>query len=1074
MLAARNANITKGLVNLCWFFFKWGLVLSVLAAAVAVPYLYHRVDEEIRARIEARLADHFPGLAVRVRFAQLVEGEGIEVRGISIVERGAAGPQAELAYFDELFIGCQTTLQELVKGELEVTQIKVRRPVLRATRRPDGSWSAAKLFPFPRFGNGHPVSLIENGTIEIFDPLKEPSSTLTLRDVHLTIKPTEAADPADIEPVLVEGYLAADHFQRVEFKGRADRRSSRFSVAGTAVGLEISPELRSGLPSEIAQKLQELGSLRCESQLDFRVSHDPDCVPTTRFDVTADVRRGRIDDPRLPFALSDLRARVRLNNGGFVVDDLQARNGQASIRVSGNRQGYAADSPASLELYGNRIELDRNLVRVLPASICNDWYKFLPEGEVDAHFKLAFDGRRWTPEAEIKCLNVSFTCHKFPYRLERASGTIVHKNNRLTAQLTAYAGGQPIRLGVAISNPGPRFTGGIQAEGENIPFDEKLFAALPDGTQPVVRSLNPRGTFNFIAQQWRDDPERAEPHNHLAVTLNRCSLNYERFAYPLGNIRGALEMIDGVWTFRDLEGTNDTGLVKCQGSLGPGPDGRLLLLTFVGENVPLEEELRDALPPNMGELWKSLKPRGAVDLNIDLAYDCTARRTSLKLRARPRSETSSLEPIYFPYRLDKFHGTIVYQDGHTDLENVEAVHGRTLISTGGTCDIAPDGGFHLKLKNLAVDRLKADHELLAALPEGLKRVVGELKPAGGLGLRGQVEFVKAGKAGAPLESAWDVIFDVHQGAIDAGVKLENLYGSVKLAGGFDGKKFSSHGEVSLDAATYKNFQFTEIAGPLWIDNDHVLAGAWAEAQSPSRTPRRISGKIFGGTVQADCQVNLGASPQYTLRASLTDADLGQFAKENVSGRQRLNGKVLANVELQGTGRNTHTIRGAGGIRLHDADIYELPVMVALLKILNMREPDTTAFTRSDIDFRIQGEHVLLDRINFSGDAISLLGMGQMNFDRQINLTFHSIVGRTEHQVPILRSVLGEASQQIMQIRVEGTVDNPTTRSEAFPRVSQAIQKLQADLQKNRDPQPLPPPPTSQQTGGLLRSLNPLK
>ncbi len=724
-------------------------MLCILAAAVAVPYFYHRVDEGIRSHIETMLAEHFPNLTVKVRFAQLVEGEGIEVRGISIVERGAAGPQAELAYFDELFIGCQTDLQQLIQGAPVVKQILVRRPVLRATRRPDGSWSCAKLFPFPRFGTGQPVSQIENGTIEIFDPLKTPSSTLTLRDIHLTIKPTEAIDGADQEPVLVEGYLAADYFQRVELKGRADRRSSRFSISGTATGLEISPELRSGLPSELASGLNELGALRCESRLEFRVSHDTAQSPATRFEVAADILRGRIDDPRLPFALSELRARVRLNNSGFVIDDLQARHGQANIRLTGNRQGYAAGAPTTLELHGNRIELDRNLVRVLPASVSCEWYKFLPEGEVDAHLKLVYDGHRWTPEAEIKCLDVSFTCHKFPYRLERGSGTIVHKHNRLTAQLTAYAGGQPVRLSASLVNPGPRFTGGVQAEGENIPFDEKLFAALPEAAEPVVRSLNPRGTFNFVAQQWRDDPERPETHSHLAVTLNRCGLNYEKFPYPLANIRGSIEMVDNVWTFRDLEGTNDTGVVQCQGSLGPAPEGRKLLLTFVGQNVPLEEELRDALPPNVGELWKSLKPRGSIDMHVDLAYDCAARRTSLKLRARPRSETSSLEPVYFPYRLDKLRGTFYYQDGHTELENVEAEHGRTLISTGGTCDIAPNGGFHLKLKNLAVDRLKADHDLLAALPEGLRRVVAEIKPAGGLALRGGVEFIKAPNAGAP-------------------------------------------------------------------------------------------------------------------------------------------------------------------------------------------------------------------------------------------------------------------------------------------------------------------------------------
>jgi hypothetical protein len=1063
------------LINCCWFGFKWGLVLLALGATVAVPYLYHRVDEEIRSRIESKLATHFPNMTVRVRFAQLVEGEGIEVRGISIVENGAVGPQAELAYFDEMFLSCQTSLQELIQGEPEVTRIKLRRPVLRATRRPDESWSIVKLFPFPRFGNGHPETTIENGTIEIFDPLKNPSSTLTLRDIHLTVRPTDMQS-GDVEPVLFEGYMAADQFQRVELKGRADRRTSRWQLTGKALGLEISPELRSGLPREIAEKLAALGSLRCEGRLDFQVSHDVERTQKLRFDITANVNRGRIDDPRLPFSLSDLRARVRLDNAGYTVEDLQARNGQASIRVSGQRRGYSVTSPAELEVTGDRIALDQSLVRVLPESIRNEWYKFLPEGEVDAHLKLVFDGARWTPEADIRCLNVSFTCHRFPYRLERATGTIAHKDRHCTVHLTAYSGGQPIRINADVIDPGPQFTGSIQAEGDNIPFDEKLFSALQDSSRSVVRALNPRGTFNFFARQWRDDSQRKEVHSHLVLGLNRCTVNYERFPYPLGNIRGAIEMIDGAWTFRGLEANNDTGQVTCQGRLTPEGTKRQLQLTFVGENVPLEEELRDALPPNMGRLWNSLKPRGAVDLNIDLVYDCTSKHTNIKLRARPRSETSSLEPIYFPYRLEKFRGTIHYQDGHTELENVEAVHGRTLVSTGGTCDIAPDGGFHLRLKNLAVDRLKADHELIAALPEALKRVVGELKPSGAINVRGNVDFSKSGDPNALLESSWDVIFDAQQAALDAGIRLENLYGGVKLAGSFDGKQFYSRGELALDAATYKNFQFTEISGPLWIDNGHVLLGAGADTRGGSHTPRRVAAKIFGGTVRADCQVNLGATQQYTLRAALTDANLAQFAKENVAGRQRLDGKVLANVELQGTGRSTQTLRGSGSIRMTDADIYELPVMVALLKIINMRQPDTTAFTNSDIDFRIQGEHLLLDRINFSGDAISLLGLGQVNFDRQINLTFHSIVGRPEYQVPILRNVLGEASQQIMQIRVEGTIDNPTTRSEAFPRVSQAIQKLQSELKMNPEPPPAPPPPPppAAQTGGLLRSLNPRK
>jgi hypothetical protein len=232
-----------------------------------------------------------------------------------------------------------------------------------------------------------------------------------------------------------------------------------------------------------------------------------------------------------------------------------------------------------------------------------------------------------------------------------------------------------------------------------------------------------------------------------------------------------------------------------------------------------------------------------------------------------------------------------------------------------------------------------------------------------------------------------------------------------MAGAYDGRQFSSQGELDLDAAAYKNFQFTHIQGPIWIDNHAVLLGAAADTRARKSNPRHVKASIFGGTVQADCQVALGTAPQYQLQATLTDADLKQFAMECVDGRQRLNGKVVATVGLQGSPRDRDTLRGGGSIRLRDADIYELPITVALLKILSLHVPDSTAFTKSNIDFRIQGEHILLDHVSLSGDAVSLFGQGQMNFDRQINLTFHSLGGREEYQLPVLRTVLGQEEIQ---------------------------------------------------------------
>ena len=76
----------KGLARFTWWLTKWGMMLCVACAVVAVPYFYQRMDEEIRRRVEARLAQQYPDLGVSVRSAQLVEGQGIEIRGVSIRE----------------------------------------------------------------------------------------------------------------------------------------------------------------------------------------------------------------------------------------------------------------------------------------------------------------------------------------------------------------------------------------------------------------------------------------------------------------------------------------------------------------------------------------------------------------------------------------------------------------------------------------------------------------------------------------------------------------------------------------------------------------------------------------------------------------------------------------------------------------------------------------------------------------------------------------------------------------------------------------------------------------------------
>ncbi len=1046
-------------INFCWFCFKWTLLLGAVGVAAVALYLDDRVDEEIRRRVVERLARHYAGLKVTVRSAELVRGEGIKVRDLSIVEPGAEGPRAELLSIDEIRLDCGTDLQELIRGELEITHVRVRQPTLRVTRRPDGTWSAIKLLPLPKFSDRPPEVTIENGTIEVFDPLKNPSSTLVLRDVNLRFGTPDDSSSTSCARKL-QGTFVADHLRQVEVQGIVDPQRQTFSIGGSIEGLDISPELRGALPGPLCGKLVVLGELRGQGTLSFRVSCDNSAEAPYRFELSGRLKRGRMDDPRLPHPLTDMRATVRMNNEGFAVDELVARSGQATLRMSAHQAGFEpGSSPLALTAEIRQLELDRQLLDILPEAVKDQWCKYRPAGTVDADLKLSFDGKAWHPRLSVRCLNVSFTHHKFPYRLEHGKGSLELGDDTLQLNLTAHGGPQPVRVAAKVTGLSCGPTGWFEARGDELQIDEKLLIALPERSRAVVRALNPRGTISFLMRMLRDSPQRPL-QKHLLIGVNRCSIRYEKFPYPLGNIRGTIEMLDDNWTFRDLEGTNDTGRVTCEGHLSPTPQGQELFLRFVGTDVPLEEELRDALRPNVQRAWNHFRPHGAVDLVAEVRYLCDQKRLSVGVRAEPQCDSTSICPVYFPYRMDKLRGVLVYRDGHVELERLKAEHGPVKMAAAGQCNFLPDGSWNFQFRGLSVDRLRLDRELVQALPGRLKKMISELKPTGSLDLRGSFGLEGGARPGDPVRSQWDLAIGFQQGSIDCGIKLENLHGSVTLAGGFDGRHFHSQGELAIDSLTYKDYQFTQVTGPVWIDDQQVLLGSWVarrqngrspgRASSPQRQPRQqprpLCGKFCGGTVFGDGWIALGPVPKYGLHATLSQAELSHCAKEVMAGQQNLRGKITATLDLRGAGRSVHALEGRGNIRLREADVYELPLMIALLKILSIREPDRNAFTESDADFRIQGNHIYFDRLNFTGDAISLEGRGEMDFQSAIRLTFRARLGRDRLQLPVLRELLGEASEQIMLIRVGGTLQNPVTRKEAFPGVNQALQQLQNDLQ----------------------------
>ncbi|NIL97861.1 MAG: hypothetical protein GTO62_12240 [Planctomycetales bacterium] len=1037
---------------MAWFCFKWSLLAGIVCAVVALWYFRDTLDNEIRDQVQSTLAAHFDQLEVRVQEAERLEGKGLLIRGLSLSQRDARGPLSELAFFEEVFLACRTDLQDLISGDLDVRHVSIRRATVRATRRPDGSYSTDTLLPIPQLGPAKAVTHIENGTLIVFDPLKNPSSTLTLRDINLVITPgATAAEGAGLQPShRLEGSLSGDHFGRTEVQGWFDELSRRWSVGGRVHDLSLSPELSKSLPGNSGNWLRPLEPFRGNVALSFRADADPARQPHYHFDVRGTLSRGRIDDQRLPYPLTDVSGTVRLDQNGYKIENMTARSGRTVLSLTGRQNGYGPGSHLLLEGRGQRVVLDQQMVQAMPPHWQEIWHKYQPAGEVNADVKLEFDGERWRPEFIVECADAAFTHHRFPYRMQHTSGRITLKDDVMNVRLLAYAGSQPVRIEAEITRPGPQGIGYLVARTENLPLDERFYQALTEKTRRIVKAFAPQGSINGYVRVKRNRPDARWEH-HFVIDLNNIGIKYEKFAYPLRDVRGRLEAVNRHWTFHNLVGTNDTGIVTASGQSVPVQEGHQLTIRINGNNVPLDEELRKCLPPRMQQVWTRLRPRGSVSLDAQLSYDSWKKDLDMTVRTAMQDDGILIEPDFFPYRLENVRGHATFRPGHVQLTNITATHGRTRWASQGACQIGQDGSWECRLHNLTADHLHIDRDLLLAMPPKLRSGLASLNFSGPLNLAGGIRFSQAAAAHAPLQTSWDMQLNTLQGRIDCGIVLDQVSGGLRLVGGYDGQQFRSHGWLDVDSLLYKGFQFTKVQGPCWFGEDQIIFGAGVQPQRPGEPPQRITAWAYDGALAADCQIALGDTTRFLLDAQAVDGDLNRFATEALHGSTELAGKVTANLRLRGSNRGIHTLQGSGNAVVKNGDVDQLPLVLSLLKFLSETPSQRKRFDNSDVKFRIDGSHILLDEINFYGDAISLRGKGEMDLDRHIRMVFHATVGRDRGKLPVVGPVLGMASKQLMLIYVHGTIDNPQTTREALPGLRRAVQEIETGLtEPNQD------------------------
>ena len=1147
-----------------WFWVRWSLFVASAGIAVAVCLILQHLDEIVHQKTLTIAREKFENADVFIRSTHVLEGEGIELSRFILLAHSDAnsvartdaehdanstetGPEADqtssknatehdeadspeetnnsypaVLEADRVLLECPTHLTEL-NSNMAIRKITLDGATIRTFRRPDGSWSLAALKTKPESSSvsSHATIQLRNTVLELHDMMDaQTERKLILRNVSMTITPEfqQEEDP-NASAFQFVGHADCEFSRNIEFSGRFYPTSGKVEVDADIEALHFSEQFVQKLPLEIASKMDALRPLVGLVTTQVRVRTQLDDFANTQFFLKGRLSRGKAEDARLPQAMSEISTDFQIGNGGILVPNLTLKYGAGTVALSMTQWGYGTNAPREIQTNIRNV----NLVEIAKLNSSSKVQDFLNQiqaaGQIDMDGKFRFDGTCWQATGNVNCRNMSLLYAQFPYRIENLNGQIALGGDSVAFQFQTPQGDITLNGQVPITSPQQpqaKQQGMLNIEARRLPVDERLLTACPAKVETLLRSLEIGGAVNAKISQTFTMGAPASRDSHLRIELLKNTIRYRNFPYPVRDIEGTIDIHNGQIVAQNLHGTNNQAgvTISCTAQLPPPNTGQThgtppafqeprLELFITGTNIFLDKEFYNHLPPNMGSLSQYIQPQGAVQIQYHYKKD-PAIPPQVELSVATSADGIVLELPAVSYHFEHFQGQIHYANGQFLLPQFQAQHGESRVSGRLSGRVLSPQQWQCQLENLCVDGVPLNQEFLSFLPSKLRVTIASKRPEGVLYYHGAFNLrCDSTSATAPVTAAWKGELGLTQAAFDCGARLTNINGGVQIQGSWDGHSLVNTGELQLDSLFCKNVQFTNLHGPLWIDNTQILLGdvaqrriqqhqaqtqnqaaqtagatasanpnpatastaATSTAASPTATPATetpastqappagvvssstVQNPLCASTLDGDLLVNLalhfGDPATFYVTTILTKAKLE--AASAITGNDQLKGDVTLTLKLQGNDTSMYSLKGNGELYLDNANIYKLSTMMSLLKILSMKEVDQNGFSSGTARFHIDGQHVYFDQLDFYGDAFSLFGKGELNFKQQVQLVFYSTPGRGKQGIPIVNQLVHATGRQMMYITMRGSLRSPEIRKQPLPGLNMALQQMEEDF-----------------------------
>ena len=1134
-----------------------GTILTVLAAIGAAGWVAHdwMSPERVRAATVAALQEQFPGSEVEVESAQLRIFGGVSVSGVRVTRKGESQPFLEIP---------SATLahdkEQLNRGKLVIRKIELERPTIRLVRRADGTWNISDAIKKPGSPDDPvPTVVVNQATVFVTDERPDGLPPMALTDARfnllndpVTMLKIEAQGNVRPAPGGTLGEGPPSLSIPVVVTAKVNRTTSAVTARIEVVDLAFGPELAPALGKIDPHLADHASFLTARLGIKADVTTQPEKPP--KYDLKVDIRDGRYEGPNLPWPAEHLSASVRVQDGRVTVEKGSARFGKAAVEFSLECPGtpilgagpMAADNPLKpledrLERYDITVRdlaLDEDFFNRLPAAAGQIRRMFSPNGAVDIGVKFARSPTGWKREIDVRPNRLAISYEKFRYPVTDLAGSLKlvtgsDGTDEFRVQMTGSGGGRRVEIAGRVGNEGVDPLIDLRISGTDIPVDDKIFNALPPRYTAALGKLRSTARGDFVVEiRQPEGVNRCE--NTFRIRVYDGRVNYTHFPYPLTSVKGnivvrvvgtdstrplkpGMEMLAepdaDLVELRDFEAMHGGGKLWVSGDSRavPGSKDRKLSLRLLGENCPIDDDLKASLfAMKLSAAWDDYAPRGRITFGADVEIvDRQLPATPLlspspdgvvpvaaalpgeagfypptDLRFTFNFRGPSITPKYFAYDLDELTGVVRYQGGKLDLAKFSAKHGPTTVALDAAEVRFGDGGeVWANVGGLSVRPLIADEAFRNALPVRLRKGLESLKLRGPMDLAASHIVIKvpSGFAGppppAPIAVAgavetvatpatsvyWNAVLKFAGASLNTGVDWTDAYGSIASVGLYEGTHLGTVvGNAWFDKATIAKQPVTAAKIAYRIrpqQPDPLHAGAFLP---PVLEVPELSGTLYQGTVGGEARVVLDEDSRYRLWLTASGIRIDELAQTHKLGagaelRGLAQGKLLLeNQPDPKTGLLTTV--GSGQIDVPNGRMLNLPVMLPLLKLLKLQTPDQTAFEEAHAIFELKGDRITVTQLDLIGTAVSLGGSGELDTaGEDVRFEFYTVWSQALKRwlTTPLGDVTSFLSGNLFKIEMQSKHGEMTYKSVVLPAVTEPFKNV-AERLKNRLGQAPPP------------------